>query len=165
MVLPLQFSFDKLRNFVYDTLNPNISESIDPRVPISLTNTMGQKLLSCIELDIENNKNVIWLGATIGFRVSGPSGGSPPPARILYRIWRGLPNEGILVYSTTDSGQGGDGEGEPTSRTTNINQIDLLKKSCGKITYCLTAEAFDIVENVDIDVIGPITFIAAEIDV
>lgn len=158
MALPLQFSFDRLRNFVYDTLKPNISDSTDPRVPILLTNTTGETFLSSITLHLEGNKPSIWLNTTIAFRVNEPTP-SQTPARMLFRIWRGEPNTGTLVYSTTDSGQGG--AGDPTFRTSNFNHIDFLKKSCGPVTYTLTVEPMNIVS---ISIIGPITFTAAEID-
>ncbi|NLK98379.1 hypothetical protein [Defluviitalea saccharophila] len=157
--MSLQFDFDKLRNFAYDTLKPNISDSTDSRVPIHLTSTTGEKLLSTITLPLENQKAAVWLSATIGFRVNSPVP-SQPPSAMRFRIWRGQPDTGTLVYSTTDSGQGGDSFGS-VSRTTNLNHIDIIKTPCKSVTYTLTVEAFDIVS---ISIIGPITFTAAEIE-
>ncbi|HOQ17142.1 MAG TPA: hypothetical protein PLG49_07195 [Defluviitaleaceae bacterium] len=152
-----QINIERLSNFAYDTLNPNISDSTDPRVPIPLDNTTGEVILSTIRLPVQKEKSFIWLSATVGFRVNGPDA-SNPPAAMIFRIYRGNPDTGNLIYTTTDSGQGG--AGEPTFRTTNLNHVDTQKKTCSCVSYTLTVEAVDIES---IDIIGPITFTAAEI--
>lgn len=153
-----QFTFDKVTGFEYDTLNPNTSNSTDPRVPIPLDNTTGEVTLSTITIPVNSKKSFIWLSATIGFRVNGPVA-SGAPAAMTFKIWKGSPGTGSLVYSTTDSGQGG--AGDPTFRISNLNHVDKEKKSCpALISYNLTVEAFDIES---IDIIGPITFTAVEI--
>lgn len=145
--------FDKLIHFVFDKLNPNISNSTDPRVPIVLAPDSGPKLLSAIEVPIEKKESIVWLSATIGTFVED----SINPSRLIFTILRGNPNTGNIVFSTADSGQGG-----PTYRTSTFTHVDQIKNyPSSKVTYYLTVQAVDNSSNINI--VGPISFNGAEI--
>lgn len=161
MSRPLQFIIGKLRDFAFDVLKPNTTNSDDPKVPILITSTNEQKILSRIEVDINEKDSAVWLFGTVGFTVNS----SIFPGFLTFEIWRGKPNKGALIFSTTDTAQGGNQNF--TSRNTSFTTTDYFKYSpCHKITYYLavTAELTSFLgDPIDLRFTGPITFLASTI--
>jgi len=153
MANPLKIRLGKLIQFIFDILRPNTSNSTDPRVPVILPPASEPVTLSCITVPVSKESPLVWLSATIG----SLSVFSLEPSRLVFSIWRGQPDTGELIFSTADNGQG-----NGTSRTTTFTHVDQPnRRFCRKITYCLTAQAFDNEDNINI--IGPVTFTGASI--
>lgn len=92
---------------------------------------------------------VLALRATVGWQL--------PPGRItpiLFKIWRGAPNTGNLIYSATDSGEGN----FDFRKVTSLAHVDRGFAASGLVTYTLTAELTD--PETAASVIGPCTFTA-----
>lgn len=162
----LQFIIGKLRNFAFDTLRPNVTDSDDSRVPIIFTSNK-EKIISRIKVDIRDKNTTVWLFGTVGFRVNSVIF----PGWLTFKIWRGEPNKGKLIFSTTDVAQGGfrneTGDFAPTSRNTSFTTTDFLEdKHCHNITYYLTITpqlTATFGDPIDVRLIGPITFITGTI--
>lgn len=158
---PLQFVFGRLHDFSFDALKPNFTNSTDSRVPIVFTTPNEEKLLSSITIYTNENDSVVWLFGTLGFTVNTQTFlGS-----IIFKIWRGKPSEGNLIFSTTDTIQGG--TNAFTSRNSSFTVTDYIhSKVCNKIIYSLTAEiTLEEPQTVtDVRLIGPITFLAGAIE-
>ena len=150
----LQFTMGKLLNFDFDVLKPNTTNSTDPTVPIIITEANTPTRLSKITVNIADNSNV-WLYATAAFNVRG----ADLPVSVIFKIWRGHPSKGDLVFSTADAGQGNEEVG--TFRNSSFTSIDMTcNTSCSRITYYLTAES---TKDTQMIFIGPITFIGANL--
>ena len=73
---------------------------------------------------------------------------------ILFRIWRGAPNTGTLIYSAQDSGEGS----FDNRKVTALAHIDSGFTASGPVTYTLTAELTN--PGTAANVVGPLTFTA-----
>jgi hypothetical protein len=92
---------------------------------------------------------ILSLRAAIGWQL--PPG---PRVPILYKIWRGAPNTGSLIYSTLDSGEGD----WDYRKVTALAHVDRGFDATGPVTYTLTAELIN--PGTTANVIGPVTFTA-----
>lgn len=80
-----------------------------------------------------------------------------PPGRItpvLFKIWRGAPNTGNLIYSALDSAEGN----YDFRKVTSLAHVDRGFTTSGLVTYTLTAELTS--PGTAASVIGPLTFTA-----
>ncbi len=122
------------------TLPHNTSGSV--RIPITTSGTPLAAITAQTSPDLE-----LSLRATVGWEL--------PPGRvtpILFKIWRGAPNTGTLIYSTIDTGEGN----FDFRKVTSLAHVDHGFTTSGTVTYTLTAELTtpETVANV----IGPLTF-------
>lgn len=74
--------------------------------------------------------------------------------RVIFKVWRGAPNTGNLVYSATDSGEGN----FDFRKVTTLAHVDRGFTTSGLVTYTLTAELTN--PDTAASVIGPLTFTA-----
>ncbi|NLK98380.1 MAG: hypothetical protein GX272_09950 [Epulopiscium sp.] len=162
----LQCIFGKLLDFAFDVLRPNVTNSDSPRVPIRFTSSSEEKILSSITVDVHEKNTAVWLFGTIGFLVNTVIF----PGSLTFNIWRGKPYKGQLIFSTTDTAQGGRETSigfDPTFRNTSFTATDFFKnKHCNKVTYYLTVTSqltSDPEDPIDVRLIGPITFLAGTI--
>ncbi|MEL4106135.1 hypothetical protein AAFA46_04745 [Oscillospiraceae bacterium WX1] len=129
----------------YAVLPQNTSGSVS--IPLT---TAGTPLAS-LTLPISAGM-LVSLRAAAGLAFSsGTSSGTVP---VLYKIWRGAPNTGILIYSTLDSGE----TGFDKFKVTALGTIDSGFTSTGQVTYTLTAELVN--ASAAASIIGPLTFTA-----
>lgn len=80
-----------------------------------------------------------------------------PPGRItpvLFKIWRGAPNTGNLIYSALDSAEGN----YDFRKVTALAHVDRGFTTSGLVTYTLTAELTS--SGTAASVVGPLTFTA-----
>ncbi|AET67073.1 hypothetical protein Desor_1415 [Desulfosporosinus orientis DSM 765] len=89
------------------------------------------------------------LRAAIGWLV--PSGSITP---IIFKIWRGAPNTGTLIYSALDSGE----SPYDYRKVTALAHVDSGFTASGLVTYTLTAELTK--PGTAANVVGPLTFTA-----
>jgi len=124
------------------TLPQNTSGSVTIPITNSATPLAAITIQASSDLELS-------LRAAVGWQLLPGPGTS-----ILFKIWRGAPNTGSLIYSTLDSGEGS----YDSKKVTSLAHIDRGFTTSGPVTYTLTAELTtpDTVTNV----IGPITFTA-----
>ncbi|HOQ17143.1 MAG: hypothetical protein GX198_02765 [Epulopiscium sp.] len=152
---PFQITNGIIRDFSFDVLNPNITNSTDSRVPIVITAADPPVILAQITIDIPEKKNAVWLFASLGFSARSDLTG---PAAI-FRIWRGHPSNDFEIFSTADNGQGSITVG--TFRNSSFTTVDqLINVKCSRITYYLTVES-NVATQLTFN--GPISFIAVSI--
>ncbi len=112
-------------------------------------------------LQIHSDRNdVVWLNATVGWNaVTNGTGFAHVDVR--FKIFRGNPVTGTLIYSALDTAQAFP---DDHAAVTHISHVDSGFASDNVFLYTLTAElAFD--GQADAVVTGPITFTAVEIGV
>lgn len=124
------------------TLPNNTSGSVSIPVTASVTP------LAAITVQASPNL-VLALRAAVGWQQTL---GQRTP--ILFKIWRGAPNTGNLIYSTLDSGEGS----FDSRKVTALAHIDHGFTTSGPVTYILTAEVTN--PSASVNVIGPLTFTA-----
>ncbi|AET70372.1 hypothetical protein Desor_4979 [Desulfosporosinus orientis DSM 765] len=124
------------------TLPQNTSGSVS--IPITATGTP----LAAITTEASPGLKFS-LRAAVGWLV--PSGSITP---ILFKIWRGAPNTGTLIYSALDSGE----SLYDYRKVTALAHVDSGFTASGPVTYTLTAELTK--PGTAADVIGPLTFTA-----
>lgn len=93
---------------------------------------------------------LIALRATIGWQAV--SGGR---TNVIFKIWRGAPVTGTLIFSAEDSGE----SGFDRNRVTSFSHVDSGFTASQPVTYTLTVETPDAGRIVNI--VGPVTFTAA----
>lgn len=140
-----------LENFRFFVLPNNTSGSVS--IPLSLTPTT----LASLTLRSNCNFDFTALSATVGWQAVN-SGTILDRVNVLFKIWRGTPSSGCLIYSASDCA----GCGANSLRLTNLAQIDTGLRSFKAPIYVLTAELTDLGSAAN--VIGPITFTATEFE-
>jgi hypothetical protein len=126
------------------TLPQNTSGSVG--IPVAAAGTP----LASLTLPVTTG-SIISLRAAAGWMVAASSSQVAP---ILFKIWRGAPTTGTLIYSTLDSGEAS----YDNNKVTALAHIDRGFTAAGQVTYTLTAELPDPASAVSI--IGPLTFTA-----
>jgi hypothetical protein len=101
----------------------------------------------------------VLLNATVGW-LAVADGTGLDRVNVLFRIWRGAPATGTLIFSADDSGESGFDSRKVTSFTHVDNRFGF--RSSKPPVYFLTAELLD--AGSAATVIGPITFAATEFD-
>jgi len=127
------------------TLPRNTADSVS--IPIT---TDGTPLAA---LTVETHPGlVVTLRAAIGWAIPLTSSNVVTP--ILFKIWRGAPVTGTLIYSARDSGE----SGRDYRKVTGLGHIDSGLTGSEPITYTLTAELTNL--GTAANVVGPLTFTA-----
>ena len=126
----------------YFTLPQNTSGSVS--IPITAAGTPLAAITAQTSPGIK-----LSLRAAIGWSL--PSGRITP---IFFKIWRGAPNTGTLIYSALDSGEGA----FDYRKVTALAHIDSGFTASGPVTYTLTAELTN--PGTAANVVGPLTFTA-----
>ncbi len=124
------------------TLPNNTSGSVS--IPITASTTTLAAITVQTSPDLE-----LSLRAAVGWQL--------PPGRItpiLFKIWRGAPNTGNLIYSAIDTGEGN----FDFRKVTALAHVDRGFTTSGQVTYTLTAELTN--PETSASVIGPLTFTA-----
>lgn len=124
------------------TLPQNISGSVS--IPITASGTP----LAAIAAETSPGLKIA-LRAAGGWQLTS---GSITP--ILFKIWRGAPTTGTLIYSTLDSGEGS----LDYRKVTALAHIDSGFTTSGTVTYTLTAELPK--PGTAANIVGPLTFTA-----
>ncbi len=124
------------------TLPHNTSESVSIPISTSVTPLAAITVQTSCGLELA-------LRAAVGWQL--PPG---PATHILFKIWRGAPNTGNLIYSAIDSGEGV----YDFRKVTALAHVDRGFTTSGQVTYTLTAELIN--PGTAASVIGPLTFTA-----
>jgi len=126
----------------FSTLPDNNSGSVN--IPITTSATP----LAAITAQASPGLDLV-LRASVGWQL--PAG---PVTPILFKIWRGSPNIGTLIYSAIDTGEGN----FDFRKVTSLAHVDRGFAASGPVTYTLTAELTN--PGTAASVIGPLTFTA-----
>ncbi|EHQ88498.1 hypothetical protein [Desulfosporosinus youngiae] len=124
------------------TLPQNTAGSVN--IPIIST---GAPLAA---LTVETPELNVFLRASIGWATPSPPIETATP--VLFKIWRGAPDTGTLVYSALDSGEGN----WDNRKVTALNHVDSGFTASGPVTYTLTVELIN--PGIAANVVGPLTF-------
>jgi len=124
------------------TLPHNTSGNVNIPITASMTPLAAVTVQASPDLNLA-------LRAAVGWQL--PSGRITP---ILFKIWRGAPNTGNLIYSTLDTGEGN----FDFRKVTALAHADRGFTTSGPVTYTLTAELTN--PGTEASVIGPLTFMA-----
>ena len=124
------------------TLPQNTSGSVS--IPITASGTPLAAITAEASPGLE-----ISLRAAVGWLL--PSGRI---TSILFKIWRGAPETGTLIYSALDSGEGT----FDFRKVTALAHVDSGFTTSGPVTYTLTAELTN--PGTAANVVGPLTFTA-----
>lgn len=124
------------------TLPNNTSGSVNIPITTSVTTLAAITVQTSPDLELS-------LRAAVGWQL--PPGQITP---ILFKIWRGAPNTGNLIYSAVDTGEGN----FDFRKVTALAHIDRGFTTSGPVTYTLTAELTR--PGTEASVIGPLTFTA-----
>lgn len=142
--------------FKFFVLPNNTSGSVSKPIALSpaLTTLATLTLNSCRDFDF-----AVFLTATVGWRAI-TDGTGLERVNVLFKIWRGAPASGALIFSADDSGESGFDNNKVTSFT-HVDTCGCHRSSKQRI-YTLTAELPD--AGSAATVTGPITFVAAKLD-
>lgn len=124
------------------TLPQNTSGSVS--IPIIAAGTP----LAAITAETSPGLKIV-LRAAVGWQLTSSS-----ITPILFKIWRGAPTTGTLIYSTLDSGEGS----LDYRKVTALAHVDSGFTASGPVTYTLTAELTK--PGTAANVVGPLTFTA-----
>ena len=124
------------------TLPHNTTGSVSIPITTSATPLASITVQATPELELS-------LRAAVGWELP-----PQPSTRILFKIWRGAPNTGNLIYSALDSGEGH----YDFRKVTALAHVDREFTTSGLVTYTLTAELIN--PGTAATVIGPLTFTA-----
>jgi len=134
-----RFRFFVLPNNTRDAVNMPVSS--DPDNPTVLA-----------RLSIHSDPNdAVWLTAAVGWQADILQ------PEVLFKIWRGEPVTGLLIFSAKEKGETAD-----RFKATSFSHVDTIFTKAGEYAYTLTAEVTE-PGNAAV-VTGPITFTAAEIE-
>lgn len=144
---------DQFENFNFYVLPSNTSGSVS--IPITLSPTPTPLASVTLRTDCECRCATV-LSATVGW-VAVTNGIGLGRVDVLFRIWRGLPSAGTFIFSAVDSGQ----SILDPNQVTSFTHVDTHVGSRPH-TYVLTAELLN--TGGAATVIGPITFVASELE-
>jgi hypothetical protein len=127
------------------TLPDNTAGSVS--IPISLT----PQPLALVNVAVGVNTQVVLRG-TVGW--SNTSQFATPKADVVYKLWRGAPVTGSLIFSVDDSVD------VERNKVTSFAQVDTGFTAAQEVTYVLTAELPNIGKSAV--VVGALTLTAVE---
>lgn len=142
-----------IENFRFSVLPNNVSGGVS--IPLTLSPT--PTILASLTLRFDCDFDFTLLTATVGW-LAVTDGTDLERTNVLFKIWRGAPLTGCLVFSANDSGDSDSDSGKVTSLT----HVDTGLKSLRGLAYFLTAESAGCRQYAR--VIGPITFTATEFE-
>lgn len=153
----LLFERGLLSEFNASVLQPsNTSGATVIPIPITPTTTTLASLTGATAMHVDDLTDRIWLSATVGW--TAVTLATVGRVDVLFKIWRNAVG-GTPIFSTLDSTDA------LTSQTTSFAHVDLTPiatKGQQTVSYFLTAEL--LLAGSAANVIGPITFTAAEIE-
>ena len=144
-----------LENFRFFVLPSNTAGS----VCIPITDSPTPRTLASLILRSDCEFDFTALAATVGWQAVSEGRGIDRVS-VLFKIWRGTPVTGQLIFSARDSAESDDDNRRVTSFTHVDTGFDF--RSSRPPVYFLTAELPN--EGSAANVIGPITFTATEIE-
>lgn len=152
-------SFDvEIDQFRFYVLPNNTVGSV--AIPLTLSptpTTLASLPLRCgCDCDCDYNSTVL-LSATVGWQAI-TNGTGLSRVNVLFKIWRGAPVTGTLIFSTVDSAESTFDNGKVTS----FSHVDSRSWALEAPVYVLTAELP--YAGSAATVIGPITFTATEFE-
>ena len=145
----------EIERFNFFVLPNNTSGSVSQ--PIALS--PGFTVLATLGLHCRDFDHGVILTATVGW-LAVTDGTDLDRVNVLFKIWRGAPGHGNLIFSADDSGESGFDSRKVTSFTHVDARFD--HRSEKSRSYTLTAELPD--PGSAATVIGPITFVATELE-
>ena len=110
-------------------------------------------ILATVNIDANKNNVVSLIGHT-GWQATG---GLSSAQNVLFKIWRGNPSTGTLIYSALESSE----SGFDNFKVSTLVHVDSITQS-NLVTYSFTAELVNAGDSAN--VIGPITFTATTIE-
>ena len=141
----------EINNLRFFVLPNNTSGS----VCIPLTLSPRPTTLACLTLRSDSECDTVFLTATVGW-LAVTNGTCLDRVNVLFKIWRGSPVTGTLIFSADDSGE----SGFDSRKVTSFTHVD--NRPSRPHSYTLTAELPD--AGSAATVIGPITFVAIEFE-
>jgi len=145
----------EIENFRFFVLPDNTSGSVSK--PIARSPALTTLARLC--LDSGRNFDAVLLTATVGWQAVTDATGQEK-VDVLFKIWRGAPGTGALIFSVVDSGE----SGFDSNKVPSFTHVDT-SCDCRPLTQLrdpLTAELPD--AGSAATVVGPITFVATELD-
>ena len=142
-----------IENFRFSVLPNNVSGGVS--IPLTLSPT--PTILASLTLRSDCDFDFTVLTATVGW-LAVTDGTDLERVNVLFKIWRGAPLTGCLIFSADDSGE----SGFDSRKVTSFTHVDTGLRSFKDPTYFLTAELPD--TGSAARVIGPITFTATEFE-
>ncbi|SMD02564.1 hypothetical protein [Sporomusa malonica] len=144
----------EIDQFRFYVLPNNTTGSVS--IPLTLSPTPTTLASLSLRSDSDCNSTVL-LTATVGW-LAVTDGTGLEKVNVLFKIWRGTPVAGTLIFSADDSGE----SGADNRKVTSFAHVDNRSRSSKSPTYFLTAELPD--AGSAATVIGPITFTATELE-
>ncbi|CVK20727.1 MULTISPECIES: hypothetical protein [Sporomusa] len=146
----------EINNVRFYVLRNNTTGSVS--IPLTLSPTPTPLASITLRSNFDCGRAVV-LNATVGW-LAVTNGTGIDRVNVLFKIWRGSPATGNLIFSVVDSGESDFDNRKVTSFTHVDSNFDL--RSSRPPSYFLTAELLDVGSAAT--VIGPITFIATEFE-
>jgi hypothetical protein len=109
------------------TLPDNTAGSVS--IPITAT----PQPIALLNIDVDANSKVLLRG-TVGWIGTGPTF---PKTDVVFKLWRGAPITGNLIFSVDDSGD------FDRNKVTTFGHVDTGFSALQNVTYVLTAELVD----------------------
>ncbi|HWR44255.1 hypothetical protein [Sporomusa sp.] len=147
----------EIKRFRFFVLPNNTTGSVSIPITRSPATTTLASLTRRSDCDSDS---AVLLSATVGW-VAITDGTGLDRVDVLFKIWRGAPVTGTLIFSADDSGESGFDSRKVTSFSHVDTRFDF--RSSKPPTYFLTAELPD--TGSVATVIGPITFTATEFEI
>lgn len=147
--------------FRFTTLTPNISGVVT--IPIPVVPPDERVVLATLKIKIDDPKDVVWLTGVVGWNgVTNGTGLGKIDA--IFSIFRNAPNTttGQLIFSTRQSTEAFPESEFETASIDHVDSTPLTSHYQRTVTYFLTAQLP--LPGSAGNVIGPITFTAAEIE-
>ncbi|VBB06740.1 Hypothetical protein LUCI_1976 [Lucifera butyrica] len=141
---------NEVERFRFFVLPNNVSGSV--AIPLTLSPTPTTLASLTLRSDC---RNTVLLSATVGW-LAVTNGTGLARVDVLFRIWRGAPVTGALIFSADDSAS----STADNSRVSSFSHVDTLLTR--PFSYFLTAELPD--AGSAATVIGPVTFTAIEFE-
>jgi len=129
--------------FSFYALPDNTADSVI--IPI----TTSPQPIALLNIEVSTSSEVVLMG-TVGWK--NTSQAATPKASVIYKLWRGAPNTGSLIFSVNDSAD------VERNKVTSFAQVDTGFSASQNVTYILTAELTDPTKSAN--VIGALTLTA-----
>ena len=150
-----------LSQFQFSTLNPNTSGAVT--MPIPVVPPGNPLVLATLTLRIDDVTDRVWLTGVVGWQgITNGTGTDKVDA--IFSIFRNAPNSttGQLIFSTRQSTEQAPESEFETASIDHVDNTPLTIHGKRTVTYFLTAQ-LPLAGSAG-NVIGPITFTAAEIE-
>ena len=146
----------EINNVRFYVLRNNTTGSVC--IPLTLSPTPTPLASVTLRSNFDCDR-AVFLDATVGW-LAATNGTGLERVSVLFKIWRGSPATGNLIFSVIDSGDSNADNRKVTSFTHVDSYFD--SRSSRPLSYFLTAEFLNVGNAAT--VIGPITLIATEFE-